>query len=44
LKRKGKLDAVDLIFETLIEHEKILDKLIERLEAIMPTLEKELNR
>ena len=38
-----KLEAVDLVISVLVEHEKILDELIKRLEAITPTLEKEMN-
>ena len=39
-----KIDVLDLIIATLREHEKIMDELIERLEAITPMIEKELNR
>ena len=39
-----KMDVLDMIIETLKEHEKIMDCLIERLEAITPTLEKEMNK
>jgi len=40
----GKMDVLDLIIDVLKDHEKILDLLIGRLEAITPTLEKEMNR
>ena len=40
----GKLEAVDLIVDILKEHERSLDYLIARLEAITPTLEKEMNK
>ena len=39
-----KMDVLDMIIDTLKEHEKIMDELIERLEAITPTLEKEMNK
>ena len=39
-----KIDALDLIIDVLKEHEKTLDTLIQRLEAITPTLEKEMNK
>ncbi len=39
-----KLDVMDLIIKVMQEHEKKLDELISRLEAITPTLEKEKNR
>jgi len=41
---EGKLEAIDLVISVIIEHEKKLDELIKRLEAITPTLEKEMNR
>ena len=31
-----KMDVIDLIIHTLLEHEKRLDELIERLEKIVP--------
>ncbi len=39
-----KLEALDFAISFIVEHEKKLDELIARLEAITPTLEKELNR
>jgi len=39
-----KIDVIDLIIKVMQEHEKKLDELIARLEAITPTLEKERNR
>ena len=39
-----KIDVIDLIITVMQEHEKKLDELITRLEAITPTLEKEKNR
>ena len=41
---EGKLEALDFAISFLVDHEKILDGLIKRLEAITPTLEKEMNR
>lgn len=38
-----KIDAMDLIIDIMREHEKTLDELIARLEAITPTLEKAMN-
>jgi hypothetical protein len=42
MKREGDLDLVDLILETLIQHEKVMDRIIERLEYVTPLIEKEL--
>lgn len=39
----GKIDALDLVIDVMREHEKVLDELIARLEAITPTLEKAMN-
>ena len=39
-----KIDVIDLIIQVMQDHEKKLDELIARLEAITPTLEKEKNR
>jgi len=39
-----KIDVMDLIIQVMQKHEKKLDELIARLEAITPTLEKEKNR
>ena len=39
-----KIDAMDLVIDVIMEHEKVLDELIARLEAITPTLEKAMNR
>jgi len=39
-----KLEALDFAIQFVREHEKTLDELIQRLEAITPTLEKEMNR
>lgn len=37
-------DVIDLLISVIKEHEKTLDRLIERLEIITPSLEKEMNR
>ena len=39
-----KLEAMDFALSFIIEHEKKLDGLIERLEEITPMIEKELNK
>ena len=39
-----KLEAMDFALSFIIEHEKKLDELVERLEAITPMIEKELNQ
>lgn len=41
---RDQVDVIDLLINTLKEHEKHLDTLIARLEAITPTLEKEINK
>lgn len=42
--RSDQVDVLDLIIETLREHEKIIDGVVQRLEVITPMLEKEMNR
>ena len=39
-----KLEALDFAIKFVREHEQKLDELIQRLEAITPTLEKEMNK
>ena len=39
-----KLEALDFAIRIVQEHEKKLDELVGRLEAITPTLEKEMNK
>ncbi len=39
-----KLEALDFAISYIVEHEKKLDEMIARLEAITPTLEKEMNK
>ena len=39
-----KLEALDFAIKIVQEHEKKLDELIGRLEAITPTIEKEMNK
>ena len=44
VERCEKLDIIDLIIDTLTQHEKALDLIVKRLEYITPRLEKEINR
>lgn len=44
MERCEKLDIIDLIIQTLTEHEKALDLIVKRLEYITPRLEKEMNK
>ena len=41
---RRKMSVLDMIIQTLQEHEKIIDALVQRLEAISPMLEKEMNQ
>lgn len=41
---RDQVDVIDLLINVLKEHEKHLDLLIARLEAITPSLEKEINK
>ena len=44
MREGSKLEAVDFVIAVLVDHERKLDEMIKRLEAITPTLEKEMNR